>query len=234
MHFRVPPLFSVLLKQLSFSVEGVKLNLPVMLRAKEKAVETLTHGIEFLFMKNKVHYIKGSASFASPTDINIALLDGGATQISGKNIIIATGSGVTPFPGIEIDEVQIVSSTGALDLTNVPEKLVIIGAGVIGLELGSVWSLLGAEVEVVEFLGTIGGAGMDGGVAKAFQKILAKQGLKFNLNTKVVSTEKKDKKVLVNVEGAKDGKKSQVGPSHCLYLPSHASRGSTRRAPILS
>lgn len=181
-----------------------------MLKAKEKAVSALTGGVEFLLKKNKVDYIKGSASFASPTEIDVALLDGGATQISGKNIIIATGSEVTPFPGIEIDELQIVSSTGALDLTAVPGKLVIIGAGVIGLELGSVWSRLGAEVEVVEFLGTIGGAGIDGGVAKAFQKILTKQGIKFNLNTKVVNTEKKDGKVLVNVEGAKDGKKSQV------------------------
>lgn len=181
-----------------------------MLKAKHKAVSTLTGGVEFLLKKNKVDYIKGTASFASATEIDIALLDGGNTQISSKNIIIATGSEVTPFPGIEIDEVQIVSSTGALDLQKVPEKLVVIGAGVIGLEMGSVWSRLGAKVEVVEYQGIIGGLGMDSGISKAFQKIMSKQGIKFNLNTKVINTEKKDGKILVNVEGAKDGKKSQV------------------------
>lgn len=127
-----------------------------MLKAKDKSVKALTGGVEFLLKKNKVDYIKGAASFASPTSIDVALLDGGKTQIETKNTIIATGSEVTPFPGIEIDEKQIVSSTGALDLQEVPKKMVVIGAGVIGLELGSVWSRLGAEVEVVEFLGAIG------------------------------------------------------------------------------
>lgn len=193
-----------------FIVAGVTLNLPVMLKAKTKAITGLTGGIEFLFKKNKVDYIKGTAAFASPTTIDVALLDGGNTQISAKNIIIATGSEVTPFPGIEVDEVQVVSSTGALDLQKVPEKMVVIGAGVIGLELGSVWSRLGAKVEVVEYTGVIGGMGMDGGIAKAFQKILVKQGMKFSLNTKVMGAEKRDGKVFVNVEGAKDAKKSTV------------------------
>lgn len=181
-----------------------------MLQAKTNAVTALTGGVEYLLKKNKVDYIKGTASFASATEIDVALLDGGSTQISSKNVIIATGSEVTPFPGIEIDEEQIVSSTGALDLTQVPGKLVVIGAGVIGLEMGSVWSRLGAKVEVVEYMGMIGGLGMDGGVSKAFQRILAKQGVKFNLNTKVITTEKKDGKVIVHVEGAKDGQKSEV------------------------
>ncbi|KAK4702103.1 dihydrolipoamide dehydrogenase, partial [Phenoliferia sp. Uapishka_3] len=197
-------------KARGIDVEGVKLNLPVMLKAKHKAVSALTGGVEYLLKKNKVDYIKGAASFASPTQIDIALLDGGETQITGKNIIIATGSEVTPFPGIEIDETQIVSSTGVLDLQEVPGKLVVIGAGIIGLEMGSVWSRLGAKVEVVEFNGIIGGAGMDGGISKAFQKILTKQGIKFNLNTKVMGTEKRDGKVFVSVEGAKDGKKSEI------------------------
>ncbi|GAA6017146.1 hypothetical protein JCM10207_002550 [Rhodosporidiobolus poonsookiae] len=198
------------LKSRGIDVADVKLNLPVMLGAKEKSVKALTGGVEYLLKKNKVDYIKGAASFSSPTNIDVALLDGGETQVSGKNVIIATGSEVTPFPGIEIDEKQIVSSTGALELEKVPEKLVVIGAGVIGLELGSVWARLGAKVEVVEFLGAIGGAGMDGEVAKNFQKILTKQGLKFNLNTKVLSAEKKDGKVQLEVEGAKDGKKSSI------------------------
>ena len=189
-----------------------------MLKAKAKAVTALTGGVEYLLKKNKVDYIKGTASFASATDLDISLIDGGSTQISAKNIIIATGSEVTPFPGVEIDEVQIVSSTGALDLQKVPEKLVIIGAGVIGLEMGSVWARLGAKVEVVEYMGIIGGTGMDGGIAKAFQKILTKQGFKFSLNTKVMGVEKKDGKVIVNVEGAKDGKKSTVRPPDSQFL----------------
>ncbi|GAA5917524.1 hypothetical protein JCM5296_000192 [Sporobolomyces johnsonii] len=198
------------IKARGIDVEGVKLNLPVMLKAKEKSVNALTGGVEYLLKKNKVDYIKGAASFASAQSLDVALLDGGSTQVQGKNIIIATGSEVTPFPGIEIDEKQIVSSTGVLELQQVPEKLVVIGAGVIGLEMGSVWSRLGAKVEVVEFLGAIGGAGMDGEVAKNFQKILTKQGLKFSLNTKVMGAEKKDGKVFLQVEGAKDGKQSTI------------------------
>lgn len=192
------------------AVEGVKLNLKQMLAAKDKSVTQLTRGIEGLFKKNGVDYIKGTASFASATDIDVELLEGGNTQISGKNIIIATGSEVTPFPGIEIDETQVVSSTGALDLQKVPEKMVVIGGGVIGLELGSVWSRLGAQVTVVEFLNQIGGAGIDKEVANNFQKILAKQGLKFNLGTKVMGMEKRDGKCYLQVENVKDGKKSEM------------------------
>ena len=138
-----------------------------MLKAKEDAVTGLTKGIEVLFKQNKVDYIKGTASFASPTKLNVKLNEGGETQVEAKNIIIATGSEVAPFPGgaIQIDEEQIVSSTGALSLKQVPEKMVVIGGGVIGLELGSVWSRLGAKVTVVEFLGGIGGAGIDEEIA---------------------------------------------------------------------
>ena len=152
---------------LNIVVPEVSLNLPVMLKAKEDAVTGLTKGIEGLFKQNKVDYIKGAASFISPTKLSIKLNDGGETEVDGKNIIIATGSEVAPFPGggIEIDEEQIVSSTGALSLKEVPEKMVVIGGGVIGLELGSVWSRLGAQVTVVEFLGGIGGAGIDEEIA---------------------------------------------------------------------
>jgi len=149
------------------SVTGVELNLPNMLKAKDDAVTGLTKGIEYLFKQNGVDYIKGAASFTSKTSLNVDLLEGGQSSIEAKNIIIATGSEVSPFPGggIEIDEEQIVSSTGALSLQKVPEKMVVIGGGVIGLELGSVWSRLGAEVTVVEFLGQIGGVGIDDEVA---------------------------------------------------------------------
>ena len=159
-------------------VGDVKLNLPKMLAAKEASVKSLTGGVEtYLFKKHGIHYIKGAASFATPSQIKVALNDGGDTQVEAKNVLIATGSEVSPFPGIEIDEKRIVSSTGALDLTEVPKKvswvihhclkradsssqMVVIGGGIIGLELGSVWSRLGAEVTVVEFLGAVG-AGMD-------------------------------------------------------------------------
>jgi dihydrolipoamide dehydrogenase len=136
-----------------------------MLKAKDTSVSSLTKGVEGLFKKNKVDYIKGHGSFVSPTRIAVKLNDGGETEVEAKNVIIATGSEVTPFPGIEIDEKTIVSSTGALELEKVPEKLLVIGGGIIGLELGSVWSRLGAEVTVVEFLGGIGGVGIDEEVA---------------------------------------------------------------------
>lgn len=131
-----------------------------MLSAKNTSVTGLTSGIEYLFKKNKVDYYKGTGSFISNNKIHVALNDGGETELETKNTIIASGSEVTPFPGIEIDEKQIVSSTGALDLQKVPEKFIVIGGGIIGLEMGSVWSRLGADVTVVEYLGAIG-AGMD-------------------------------------------------------------------------
>lgn len=138
-----------------------------MLKAKEDSVFGLTKGVESLFKQNKVDYIKGTASFVSPTRLSVKLIDGGETEVEAKNVIIATGSEVAPFPGggIEIDEEQIVSSTGALALKEVPEKMIVIGGGIIGLEMGSVWSRLGAQVTVVEFLGGIGGAGIDEEIA---------------------------------------------------------------------
>jgi len=191
-------------------VKDISLNLPQLMKAKDTSVTQLTKGVEGLFKKNKVTYIKGTGSFASPTTVAVALNDGGETQVEAKNIIIATGSEVTPFPGIEIDEEQIVSSTGALALKKVPEKMTVIGGGVIGLEMASVWSRLGAEVTVVEFLNAIGGAGMDAEIGKSFHKTLEKQGIKFKLGTKVVDAEKKGGKVALNVEGAKDGKKETL------------------------
>jgi len=196
------------LKKRGIEVDNIKLNLDQMLKAKEESVKGLTKGIEFLFKQNKVDYIKGTGSFITPNKIKVSLLDGGETEIETKNAVIATGSEVAPFPGgaIEIDEQQIVSSTGALELSEVPGKMVVIGGGIIGLEMGSVWSRLGAEVTVVEFLGNIGGAGIDDEIAKAFQKTLSKQGIKFKLHTKVISADKVDGKVLVKTEAAKDGK----------------------------
>jgi len=198
------------IKNRGIDVTGVQLNLAQMLKAKESSVKKLTSGIELLFRQNKVDYIKGTGSFASPNEIDVELNEGGSSQVSAKNVIIATGSESTPFPGIEIDEKQVVTSTGALELTEVPKKMLVIGAGIIGLEMGSVWSRLGSEVTVVEFLGTIGGVGIDGEVSKQFQKSLTKQGLKFKLNTKVIGMDKRDGKCFVKVEAAKGGKEEEV------------------------
>eukprot|EP00055_Hartaetosiga_balthica_P000147 m.135792 g.135792 ORF g.135792 m.135792 type:complete len:503 (+) comp10213_c0_seq1:56-1564(+) len=196
---------------IDIEASNITLNLDNMLAAKDKAVTQLTSGIEYLFKKNGVDYVKAHGTLTGPNSVNCALLEGGSQTINAKKIMIAVGSEVTPFPGVEIDEEKIVSSTGALSLAKVPERLVVIGGGVIGLELGSVWSRLGASVTVVEFLGNIGGAGIDLDVAKNFQRILKKQGLGFKLNTKVTSVEKQDDgSIVVSVEDTKKGKTSSI------------------------
>ncbi|KAJ3069840.1 dihydrolipoamide dehydrogenase precursor [Quaeritorhiza haematococci] len=173
--------------------------------AKEKAVKQLTGGIEMLFRKNKTTYMKGTGTIKSANEVAVEGLDGTKSVLTTKNIIIATGSEPSGFPGIEVDEEVIVSSTGALSLKEVPKKMIVIGGGVIGLELGSVWSRLGAEVTVVEYMGAIG-AGMDPDIAKSFQRILQKQGMKFKLSTKVVSAKKNaNGKVDVVVQPAAGG-----------------------------
>ena len=176
------------------------------MKAKDTSVSGLTKGIEFLFKKNNVEWIKGTGSFKDEHTIAVNLTDGGETSIRGKDILIATGSEATPFPGLTIDEEKVITSTGAIALQQVPKKMVVIGGGIIGLEMGSVWSRLGTEVTVVEFLGQIGGPGMDAEIAKMTQKILAKQGMKFKLNTKVMSGDDSGEGVKVNVEAAKGGK----------------------------
>jgi dihydrolipoamide dehydrogenase len=178
---------------------------------KDNAVKSLTGGIKMLFKNNKVTHLEGHGKITGANEVSVIGPDGSVVDVvKTKNIMIATGSEVTPFPGVEIDEEQIVSSTGALKLAKVPEKLIIIGAGVIGVELGSVWSRLGSEVTAVEFLGHIGGMGIDMEVSKMFQRISAKQGLKFKLQTKVTSAAKVGDKVKVTVEGVKDGKKEEL------------------------
>ncbi|PVF96375.1 putative LPD1-dihydrolipoamide dehydrogenase precursor [Serendipita vermifera] len=204
------------IKARGIDVDNVSLNLPNMLKAKENSVTQLTKGVEGLFKKYKVDYIKGSGSFVSANQIKVDLLAGGEETHDAKNVIIATGSEATPFPGVPFDEERIVSSTGALELKEVPKRLTVIGGGVIGLELGSVWSRLGAEVTVVEFLSGIGGVGIDEEIAKSFQKILQKQGFKFKLNTKVTSLKREGDLVHIEIEGAKDGKKESIETDVCL------------------
>jgi len=189
------------------NVENVSLDLKKMMNAKDTSVGQLTGGIEMLLKKNKVDYVKGHGKLEGTTSISVDLSEGGQKSLSAKNIMLATGSEVSPFPGVEIDEKEIISSTGALKLEKVPEKMVVIGAGVIGLELGSVWERLGAKVTVVEFMDSIGGLGIDAEVSKTFQRILKKQGLTFKMKTKVLGVEKKaGGGVAVNVEAAAGGK----------------------------
>ena len=202
-------------KARGIEVGDVKLNLQQLMKSKDTAVSGLTKGVEFLFKKNNVEYVKGTASFAGEHEIKVNLTEGGEKTIVGKNIIIATGSEATPFPGLEIDEKRIITSTGAIALEKVPESMVVIGGGIIGLEMGSVWSRLGTKVTVVEFLGQIGGPGMDAEISKSAQKILKKQGIDFKLNTKVMGGEASGDKIKLQVEAAKGGKEETVSdPSH--------------------
>ncbi|WP_169566193.1 dihydrolipoyl dehydrogenase [Sneathiella limimaris] len=183
-------------------VGSLKLDLKKMLGQKDEAVTGLTQGIEFLFKKNKIAYFKGAGELQGGGRVEITGEDN--KTIKGSKILIATGSDVMPLPNVEIDEKQIVSSTGALELPKVPKKMVVIGAGVIGLELGTVWRRLGAEVTVVEFLDRIL-PGTDNEVAKNTQRILKKQGIEFKLGTKVTGAKKTKTSVTLTMEPSKGG-----------------------------
>jgi dihydrolipoamide dehydrogenase len=178
-----------------------ELDLPTMHGQRKDAVKGLTGGIEFLFKKNKIDWLKGYAKFTSNDTVEVA-----GKPVRAKNIIIATGSSVTPLPGVEVDNDKqiIVDSTGALELAKVPGHMVVIGAGVIGLELGSVWRRLGAKVTCVEFLDQIL-PGMDGDIRKEANKIFKKQGIEFKLKTKVTKAAVKGKKAVLTLEPAADG-----------------------------
>ena len=175
---------------------GLNLNLDKMMSNKNKSVQVLTKGIEFLFKKNNVTYIKGKGVLFSDNDV-VVYEGEKRTSYKAKNIVIATGSAPTSLPGIDIDEKNIVSSTGALSFTNIPKELIIIGGGYIGLEMGSIWSRLGSNVSVIEYLDFIT-PGMDREVSIEFQKILTKQGIKFKLNNKVTSVQNVLNKVTVD------------------------------------
>ena len=187
------------LAKFGIDFKSVSLNLDQMHAEKSKAVNELTGGIEFLFKKNKVDWIKGHAAFTSANSIDVA-----GTGYTAKNIMIATGSSVTPLPGVEIDQKIIVDSTGALALPKVPEHMVVIGGGVIGLELGSVWLRLGAQVTVVEYLDQLL-PGMDGEVRKEAAKIFKKQGFNIRTGTKVTGAVVKGGKATLTVEPAAGG-----------------------------
>src|ERR1700755_673882 len=194
--------------QTDFAKLGIKakveLDLPAMMTQKTKVVGELTRGVEFLLKKAKSEAIVGEARITAPGKVEVKLADGKTRTLTAKNIIIATGSDVAPLPGVTIDEKQVVSSTGALSLGAVPKKLLVVGAGVIGLELGSVWGRLGAEVTVVEFLDRVT-PGIDLEVSKAFQRILTKQGMTFHLSSKVTGVEKKGAGLKVTIEPSAGG-----------------------------
>lgn len=181
------------------NVSGVKLDMKAMMKHKTDVVDANTKGIEFLFKKNKIDWLKGEGSIADKGKVKV-----GKKTYSAKHIVIATGSDVVGLPGIDIDEKNIVSSTGALEFDKVPKSMVVIGGGVIGLELGAVWSRLGAEVTVIEFLDRIMPT-MDGDLSKEAQKIFKRQGLKFKLNSKVTEAKSGKGGVTLKVEPAKGG-----------------------------
>ncbi len=183
---------------------AVELDLEAMMARKSKVVEDLTKGIEFLFRKNKVDFVRGFGRIAAPGTVEVETAEGARKTLNAGRILIATGSEVTPLPGVDIDEERIVSSTGALALDAVPERMVVVGAGYIGLELGSVWRRLGAEVTVVEFLDRIT-PGMDGELSKHLQRSLARQGLSFRLGTRVAAAETGRGGVTLSVEPAAGG-----------------------------
>ena len=194
-------------QHIGINTGALSLDLAKMMDHKAKSVEGLTKGIEFLFKKNKVTYLKGHGSFKGKNTLEVKDSSGSVQEIKAKNIIIATGSSVLSLPNIKVDEDTIVSSTGALSLKKVPKKLIVIGGGVIGLEMGSVWLRLGSEVEVIEYMDHIT-PGMDREICDNFLKILKKQGMKFHLSTKVLDVKKSSDGATVFVEN--NGQKMEM------------------------
>jgi dihydrolipoamide dehydrogenase len=195
--------------KMGVSVPAPKLDLPSMMNFKQQGIDGNVKGVEFLMKKNKIDVISGKGKISSAGKVEVTGGDGKTRFVETKNIVIATGSDIAKLKGIEIDEKRIVSSTGALSLDKVPGKLLIVGAGVIGLELGSVWHRLGADVTVVEFLDRIL-PGMDGEVAKQFQRILEKQGFAFRLGAKVTGVDASGKTLSVQIEPAAGGKPERL------------------------
>ncbi len=181
-----------------------KLNLAQMMAQKAESVTALTKGIEFLFKKNKVDWVRGRGRIAGPGKVEVTAADGSVSTLAARNIVIATGSEPTPLPGVAFEAGKVVDSTGALSLPAVPKHLIVVGAGIIGLELGSVWRRLGAQVTVVEYLDRIS-PGMDSDLAKAFQRTLTKQGMAFKLGSKVTAAKSSKDGVELTVEPAAGG-----------------------------
>lgn len=192
-----------------------KLDLAQMMKQKTESVTALTKGVEFLFRKNKVDWVKGWGRLDGPGKVEVTAADGSKSTLTAKDIIIATGSEPSPLPGVEVDNQRILDSTGALSIAEVPKHLVVIGAGVIGLELGSVWRRLGAEVTVIEYLDRIC-PGMDLETAKTFQRALTKQGMSFKLGAKVTQATVSGKQVTLSVEPAAGGAAETIQADYVL------------------
>ena len=199
------------MSSLGIELAGVSLNLEKMLAHKDATVKSNVDGVAFLLKKNKIDWLKGTGKILAPGKVSVTSEAGEVQEVEGKNIIIATGSDVAGIPGVnvEIDEKVIISSTGGIALDKVPKHLVVVGGGVIGLELGSVWGRLGAKVTVVEFLDQILG-GMDGDVSKQFQRMLVKQGFEFKLGSKVTNVERTDAGAKVTYEPVKGGEAQSI------------------------
>jgi dihydrolipoamide dehydrogenase len=192
-----------------------RLNLPAMMKQKDGSVEQLTKGVEFLFKKNKVDWIKGHGALAGPGKVAVTGTDGATTTLEAKAVVIATGSAPAPLPGVEVDQKRIVDSTGALTLPEVPASLIVIGAGVIGLELGSVWRRLGSKVTVVEFLDRIT-PGLDTETAKTLQRSLTRQGVAFKLASKVTRGQASAKSVTLTIEPVAGGAPESLEADYVL------------------
>jgi len=191
-------------------VAGVELDLTALMARKDKVVGENTRGVEFLFRKYKVDYVKGAARFTAPGKLAVTAINGGqAQELAAKSIIIATGSDIVPLPDVEIDEKTVVSSTGALARPVVPKSMVVVGGGYIGLEMGSVWRRLGSAVTVVEFLDRIT-PGMDGELSRNLQRVLTKQGFAFRLGTKVVAAKRVADGVALTLEPAQGGTREEI------------------------
>lgn len=203
------------LAELGVETGAPKLDLAKMMGHKDATVKSNVQGVEFLFKKNGVDTFHGTGRLEGGGKVVVAGENGGGAELQATNIVIATGSDVISLPGIEIDEDRVVSSTGALEIGEVPEHLIVVGGGVIGLEIGSVWRRLGAKVTVVEFLDRIL-AGMDGDVAKQFQRMLKKQGIDFRLSSKVTGVDATGNQLKVSVEPAKGGDAETLEASHVL------------------
>ena len=206
-------------KNFGIKVDNVSMDFPKLMEAKKKSVDGLTGGVEYLMKKNSVDYVKGWGKFTSNNDIQVDLLDGGVDNFKAKNIVIATGSAPNELPastGLEFDEEYVVSSTGALDLKQIPKTMAVIGGGVIGLELGSVYQRLGTQVTVLQHTERICPF-LDAEIGKAFQNSLKKQGLTFMLNSRVASgVNNKANGVSLNVLNAKDNKETKLDVDVCL------------------
>ena len=201
-------------EKMGIKVGTPKLDLAAMMKFKDEGVDGNVKGVAFLFKKNKIDSFHGTGRIAAPGKVEVKASGGKSETLEAKAIVIATGSDVARLRGIDIDEKRIVSSTGALVLDKVPDRLLVVGAGVIGLELGSVWRRLGAQVTVVEFLDRIL-PGMDNEVARQFQRLLEKQGIKFKLSSKVTGVDAAGKKLKASVEPAAGGAAETSTPTSC-------------------